>query len=170
LIILLLINNLNFFLLLFICAHAYNCFKFHHLIANIWEGASPCTSNTSSVPPKVTIMPFIKIQLRVVRDAVNFIYCVANFCTPKYYFFSVCLSLTLSSFKISQFHSRFVWSLSQFHSRFILLSFQFCVLHSFIVRWCGPLLEVCITFIQFLLSFFSQCVSVSLSMLVVVQG
>ncbi|QCE12646.1 histone H3 [Vigna unguiculata] len=49
---------------------------------------SPCTSNTFSVPPKVTIMPFIKILVKVGRDAVNFIYCVVNFSAPQYYFFS----------------------------------------------------------------------------------
>ena len=121
------------------------------------RGASFCTSNTSSVPPKVTIIPFIKIQLRVGKDAVNFIYCVANFCTPKYYFLSDCISFTLPSFKISLI----LVSCGPFHSGFILLSFQFCELHSFIVRWWWSPLEVCITFIQFLLSLFSQCLSIS---------
>jgi len=55
---------------------------------------------------------------------------------------------------------------------FILLSFQFCELHSFIVRWWWSPLEVCITFIQFLLSLFSQCLSISqcLSVSVSIEG
>ena len=96
------------------------------------RGASFCTSNTSSVPPKVTIIPFIKIQLRVGKDAVNEIYCVANFCTPKYYFLSVCISFTLPSFKISlilvscgPFHSpqlSILWA-SFFHCPVVVVPF-----------------------------------------------
>jgi len=66
---------------------------------------SPCTSNTFFVPPKVTIMLFIKILVKVGRDAVNFIYCIANFSAPQYYFFSRSFSVSLClHFKFSQFH------------------------------------------------------------------
>jgi len=64
-------------------------------------GASPCTSNGSSVPPKFIIMPLFNLQVKVGRDAVNFIYCIANFsATPVLFLLPFLLRSTVPSFKI----------------------------------------------------------------------
>ena len=76
---------------------------------------SPCTSKTSSVPPKKTVIPsFIRVG-EIRWDAVNFIYWVTNLLHPQKLTLLVFFSFRVrSSFQLLSFSSP--WSFSVLHS------------------------------------------------------
>jgi len=114
-------------------------------------GASPCTSNSSSVPPKKTVMPLFTTGERVGEsgwNTINFIYCVANVLHPQNVISSTRVSFVLHpsiGFHL-KFCSHSLWSV-------VPESFNFFVLHSFILSGGGsPSWFVSLSFI-----FFKEC-------------
>ena len=131
-------------------------------------GASPCTSNSSSVPPKKTVMPLFTTGERVGEsgwNTINFIYCVANVLHPQNVISSTRVSFVLHpsiGFHL-KFCSHSLWSV-------VPESFNFFVLHSFILSGGGsPSWFVSLSFIFFvkiiILSVSSVCVVV-----IVIEG
>ena len=57
------------------------CFNYESTPAQTVLGPSPCTSKSSSVPPKLTPISWVKVG----RDTVNFIYCVNVPAPPNFY-------------------------------------------------------------------------------------